>query len=84
MTYLCSIFRENVTRRVSFPIRAGQKGAFLYTEITQYQYINDNGLTAPRTWFQENIDQILDVYGKEHHIQKEDVYLGKLSLTFMM
>lgn len=56
----------------------------MYTEITQYRYINDDGLTAPRMWFQENIDQILDVYGKEHHIQKEDIYLGELSHTFMV
>lgn len=75
------IYRQNVSRRVSFPIRAGQKSAFLYTEITSYRYINDDGLTAPRKWFQDNIETILGVYGKEHHISKEDIYCGKLPFS---
>ena len=67
--------RQNVSRRVSFPIRAGHKSSFLYVEQTAYRYIAD--LTAPKRWFEANIDRILSLYGKEHRLQKEDVFLGK-------
>ncbi|THH10883.1 hypothetical protein EW145_g1036 [Phellinidium pouzarii] len=66
-------FQQIVSRRVSFPIRAGHKSAYLYTEVTMYRYIDD--LSAPKKWFEANIDHILRLYGKEHRLQKEDVFL---------
>ncbi|KAI5119647.1 hypothetical protein M0805_009008 [Coniferiporia weirii] len=66
-------FQQNVSRRVSFPIRAGHKSAYLHAEVTVYRYIDD--LYAPKKWFEANIDRILALYGKEHRLQKEDVFL---------
>ncbi|KAL5525571.1 hypothetical protein ACEPAG_6907 [Sanghuangporus baumii] len=66
-------YQQNVNRRISFPIRAGHKSAYLYVEQTLYRYIAD--LAAPKRWFEANIDRILSLYAKEHRLQKEDVFL---------
>jgi abelson tyrosine-protein kinase 1 len=34
-------------------------------------------LDTPKKWFKANIDAILEIYGSDHHIQKEDIFLGK-------
>lgn len=39
-------------------------------------------LDAPKAWFQANADRILDNYGQEHNIQKEDLMLGELGCPF--
>ena len=39
-----------------------------------YRYIED--LVTPKAWFKANIDHILELYGAEYNIQKEDLYLG--------
>lgn len=39
-----------------------------------YRYMED--LEVTKHWFQGNIDHILDIYGKDHSLTKEDVYLG--------
>ena len=67
--------RQSVSRRVSFPIRANHKSSFLYVEQTTYKYVEE--LEAPKKWFEANIQTILTIYGKEHRLQKEDVYLSK-------
>ncbi|TCD62466.1 hypothetical protein EIP91_006836 [Steccherinum ochraceum] len=61
------------SRRYSSPLRTGHKTAHLFTESTVYRYVED--LTTPKTWFKANVDHILALYGKEHAIQKEDLYL---------
>ncbi|TCD62464.1 hypothetical protein EIP91_006834 [Steccherinum ochraceum] len=61
------------SRRYSSPLRNGHKTAHLFTESTVYRYVED--LTTPKTWFKANVDHILALYGKEHAIQKEDLYL---------
>ncbi|KAH8112737.1 hypothetical protein DFH11DRAFT_1606815 [Phellopilus nigrolimitatus] len=66
-------FQQNVSRRVSFPIRARHKSAYLYVETMMYRYVDD--LYTPKKWFEANIERILTLYGKEHRLQKEDVYL---------
>ena len=33
-------------------------------------------LVTPKVWFKASIDHILDLYGAEYNIQKEDLYLG--------
>ena len=58
----------------SFQLRAGHKTAYLYAETTMYRYMEE--LDVTKQWFQGNIDHILEVYGKEHSLTKEDVYLG--------
>ena len=68
-----------MSRRVSFPIRAGHKSSHLYVEQTLYRYIVE--LTAPKRWFQANIDRILGLYGTKHRLQKEDVLLGTVAFT---
>ncbi|KAF9481618.1 hypothetical protein BDN70DRAFT_876101 [Pholiota conissans] len=62
-----------IARRQTFRLRAGHKCAHLYTESAEYHYVKR--LDAPKAWFHENADRILGVYGKEHGIQKEDLFL---------
>ncbi|CDO74643.1 hypothetical protein BN946_scf184944.g2 [Trametes cinnabarina] len=61
------------SRRYSSPLRAGHKTAHLFTEATNYRYIED--LSTPKKWFKANVDNILALYGKEHRISREDLYL---------
>lgn len=67
--------RQSVTRRYSFPLQAGHKASYLITEITMYRYIEN--LDTPKAWFAANIDRILQIYGSEHRLSKEDVYLSE-------
>ncbi|KDR78141.1 hypothetical protein GALMADRAFT_245167 [Galerina marginata CBS 339.88] len=64
---------ETIVRRPSFPLKAGHKTAYLYTETTEYRYMNT--LDAPKKWFQSNVDVIIRTYGHHHDIQKEDLFL---------
>ena len=63
------------SRRQSFRLRSGHKCAHLYTESAEYQYLKK--LDAVKAWFRGSVEQILSVYGREHNIQKEDLFLGK-------
>ena len=63
------------SRRESFSLRAGHKCAHMYTESAEYQYMKM--LTTPKAWFQANVDATLQIYGRDHNIQKEDLLLGK-------
>jgi abelson tyrosine-protein kinase 1 len=72
--------RQSVSRRYSFQLRDGHKAAFMCTETTKYRYVES--LDAPKKWFKANVDSIMKVYGRRHHIQKEDLFLGKLVLSF--
>ncbi|KAF9069993.1 hypothetical protein BDP27DRAFT_1362916 [Rhodocollybia butyracea] len=65
---------KSVSRRYSFPLRAGHKTAHLCTETTMYRYVEN--LDAPKKWFKANVDTILEVFGPQHHIQKEDLFFG--------
>ncbi|RXW18599.1 hypothetical protein EST38_g7248, partial [Candolleomyces aberdarensis] len=62
-----------ICRRYSYELRAGHKASHLCTESTEYVYMEK--LTAARKWFQSNIDSIVRIFGKEHHIQREDIIL---------
>lgn len=62
-----------IRRRHTFDLRAGHKAAHLYTESTDYRYLDK--LDAPKMWFARNIDTILKIFGKEHHLQREDIIL---------
>ncbi|KAG5637074.1 hypothetical protein H0H81_005844 [Sphagnurus paluster] len=65
---------QSVSRRYSFPLRAGHKTAHLLTETTVYNYLES--LEVPKKWFKANVDAIMQIYGQAHHVQKEDLYLG--------
>jgi abelson tyrosine-protein kinase 1 len=67
-------FTFSVSRQYTYQLRTGHKAAFLYTETTVYNYLDN--LDAPKKWFKANIDAILKAYGAEHALQKEDVLLG--------
>lgn len=41
-----------------------------------YRYMEE--LEVTKQWFQGNIDHILELYGKDHSVTKEDVFLGTL------
>ncbi|KAJ7249861.1 hypothetical protein C8J57DRAFT_1437777 [Mycena rebaudengoi] len=72
--YLVSfVWRQSVSRRYTFPLRAGHKTAYLCTETTMYRYIET--LEAPKKWFKANVDTIMQQYGPLHQITKEDLYL---------
>ncbi|KAG1737996.1 hypothetical protein EDB19DRAFT_1715645 [Suillus lakei] len=64
-------YSERILRRHPFPLRAGHKAAFIYTESTMYRFIKD--LTAPREWFKANVNAIVKEYAPYHPIQKEDI-----------
>ena len=46
----------------------------MYTETTEYRYLEQ--LDAPKKWFQSNVDSVMNIYGMQHHIQREDLFLG--------
>lgn len=64
---------QSFGRRHTFTLRAGHKAAILCTEMTMYRYVES--LDAPKKWFKANVDQILQIYGAQHRIQKEDLFL---------
>ena len=66
--------RQSVTRRYSFPLRAGHRAAYMCTETTVYRYMEN--LDAPKKWFKANIDAIMHTYGPHHPVQREDIFLG--------
>jgi len=72
-------FPVSVSRRYSYPLKAGHKMAYLCTEITDYQYLDK--LDAPKKWFQTHIDSIMETYASQYHLQKEEILLviGTLS-----
>ena len=71
---------QSISRRYSFQLRDGHKAAFLCTETTKYRYVEE--LVASKKWFKSNVDSIMKVYGPQHHIQKEDLFLGKFVSLF--
>ncbi|KAJ3848775.1 hypothetical protein EV368DRAFT_48649 [Lentinula lateritia] len=63
---------KNVSRRYSYPLRVGHKTAHLCTETTMYRYVEN--LDAPKKWFKANVDTVLEIFGPQHQIQKEDLF----------
>jgi len=66
--------RQNVSRRYTYPLKAGHRIAVMCAETTEYRYLER--LNAPKKWFQSNVDSVMNIYGMQHHIQKEDLFLG--------
>ncbi|EIM84603.1 uncharacterized protein STEHIDRAFT_100616 [Stereum hirsutum FP-91666 SS1] len=64
---------NTICRTQPFQLRAGHKTAYLYAESTMYRYMEE--LEVTKQWFQGNIDHILELYGKDHSVTKEDVFL---------
>ncbi|KAA1466979.1 hypothetical protein DENSPDRAFT_63475 [Dentipellis sp. KUC8613] len=64
---------QTVSRTQSFQLRAGHKVAYLYAETTLYRFMVD--LSIPKKWFQNNIDNIVKMYGQKHQVTKEDIFL---------
>jgi abelson tyrosine-protein kinase 1 len=64
-----------VSRHYSYPLKAGHDVAYLCTETTDYQYLEK--LDAPKKWFKTHIDFIMQTYGGQHQLQKEDLFLGQ-------
>lgn len=67
-----------MSRRYSFSLRMGHKTAHMCTGTTQYNYVEN--LDAPKKWFKGNVDVILQSFGAEHRIQKEDLLVGSCFL----
>lgn len=70
-----------MSRRYSFHLRMGHKTAHLCTGSTQYDYVEN--LDAPKKWFKANVDMILQTFGSEHRIQKEDLLLGMCCVIYV-
>lgn len=64
-------------KRYTFPLRAGHKHAYLCTENTTYRYMVE--MDTAKAWFIANVEKIVLLFGKEHSIAREDVYLGTFS-----
>ena len=71
--------RQTVSRTHSFQLRAGHKVAYIYAETTIFRYITN--LDVPKKWFQSNIDHIMKLYGKEHRLTREDIFLGMFQFS---
>ena len=56
-------------------MRAGHKHAYLCTENTLYRYMVD--ADPAKAWFKANVKEIVRLYGYEHNIQREDLFLGE-------
>jgi hypothetical protein len=67
-------YSENGPRRYSYPLKAGHKVAYLCTETTDHEYMDS--LIAPKKWFRTHVDLIMQTYGVQHNIKKEDLFLG--------
>ena len=53
------------------------------TETTEYQYLEQ--LNVLKKWFQLNVDSVMNIYGRQHHIQKKDLFLGMyLPLLYLL
>ena len=55
--------------------------AYLCTETTDYRYLEK--LDAPKKWFKTNVDLIMQTYGSQYHLQKEDLFLGQYHILFI-
>lgn len=75
-------YSEKVSRCYSYPLKASHKMAYLCTETTDYRYLES--LDAPKKWFRTNVDLIMRTYGSQHHLQKEDLFLGQFSYYHSM
>lgn len=64
---------QNVSRRYTYPLKAGHRIAVMCAETTEYRYLEQQD--PPRKWFQSNVDSVMNIYGMQHHIQKEDLFL---------
>ncbi|KAJ3730506.1 hypothetical protein C8R42DRAFT_650363 [Lentinula raphanica] len=75
---------KSVSRRYSYPLRAGHKAAHLCTETTMYRYMEN--LDAPKKWFKAHVDTVLNIFASQHQIQKEDLFfvIGTLDTRNML
>ncbi|KAF8986090.1 hypothetical protein BDQ17DRAFT_1436388 [Cyathus striatus] len=64
------IISHNVTRKVSFPLKAGYK--VLYAELIDYRV---ESLDTPKRLFKAHVDSLMQIFGTMHQIQKEDLFL---------
>ena len=74
-------FRQGLTPRTSFPLKAGHPAAYLYVEDAEYRYIEK--LDAPKVWFQNHAEAIMNSYGHQAKINKEDLFLSTSMFYFI-
>jgi hypothetical protein len=46
--------------------------------------VSDGGgkLDVPKQWFKVNVDTIMKIYGAQHQIQREELFLGRCCYGF--
>ncbi|RPD52291.1 kinase-like protein [Lentinus tigrinus ALCF2SS1-7] len=67
--------RNKYGERYSMQLCAGRKAAHLFTQSTTHRYIGSKNIPLVKQWFKDNINTILAIYGDEHRLSREDVYL---------
>jgi len=72
------VFPQAVSRRYTYPLKTGHKAAYMCAETTEYRYMNSDSegrLDVPKQWFKANVDAIMKIYGPQHMIQREELFL---------
>lgn len=64
---------RNIARRYDFLLRAGHKRSLLVAESTVYRYMQS--IESSKKWFADHQETILELYGRKHHLQREDLLL---------
>jgi len=71
---------QQVSRCHSFPLKTGHRLAFLCAEVTEYRYLifgQGGQLDLPKQWFKANVDAIMKIFGGQHQIQREELFLSR-------
>lgn len=64
-----SSFRGSQSKR----LYSDEKTAHLFTESTIFRHVKDT--RAPKAWFKGNVNRILSIYGREHDLSREKLFL---------
>lgn len=65
--------KRGPAQRVSFPLKAGEEAAHMYTGSTRHRRFQaDDSLME---WFESNIEKIIEIYGADHNVTREDLVL---------
>ncbi|KIM34682.1 hypothetical protein M413DRAFT_135283 [Hebeloma cylindrosporum] len=65
--------KRDPPQRVTFPLKVGENAAHLYTGPTRHRRFEADDL--PMEWCKSNIDKIIEIYGADHNITREDIVL---------
>ncbi|KAF8334168.1 uncharacterized protein EI90DRAFT_3015196 [Cantharellus anzutake] len=64
---------RTIARQYSFLLRAEHHRSMIVAESTTYRYMHS--IESSKRWFAEHQETILKLYGRKHHLQKEDLLM---------